>query len=165
MAILTAMNNVLATAARAIVVILIVVVTLLLTAQVFLRYVVGISLSWSEELSLGMFCWATLLMAAVGVRDGFHVRMALLLRSTSSKLRVRFERVIHLITILVGVYLTVSAWRYFDGTRGGTSAAISYPIEYLHASAIFCGVLIVLFALEALLEGRVPIDEAEELDV
>jgi len=61
----------------------------------------------------------------------------------------------------VGGFLAWSGWRYFADTRGSTSAAIGYPIELLHASALACGVLIALFALEALLEGRIPADEAQ----
>ena len=46
-------------------------------------------------------------------------------------------------------------------TRGMTSAAMGYPNELLHASALVCGVLIMLFAVEAMLEGRIPVDEGQ----
>ena len=60
-----------------------------------------------------------------------------------------------------GGFLAWSGWRYFAETHGITSAAIGYPIELLHASALACGVLIALFAVEALIEGRIPADDKQ----
>ncbi len=132
-----------------------------LSLQVLLRYAFNITLSWSEELSLGLFTWTVLLMAALGVREGSHVRMSLLIQQLSKGARLRAEQAIHIATTGVGLFLSWAGWRYFADTHGTTSAAIGYPIELLHASAMVCGVLITLFALEASLEGRVPADETQ----
>ncbi len=48
-----------------------------LAAQVFLRYVFGISLSWSEELALLGFGWVVVIATAIGVRHMTHARMDL----------------------------------------------------------------------------------------
>ena len=100
-------------------------------------------------------------MAALGVREGFHVRMSLLIQRLPSGARRWAEQGIHFATTAVGGFLAWSGWRYFADTRGTTSAAIGYPIELLYASALVCGVLIALFALEALIEGRIPADETQ----
>jgi len=47
--------------------------------QVVMRYVFRQALSWSEELAILMFAWAALGGLALGVREGFHVRLTLLL--------------------------------------------------------------------------------------
>ncbi len=156
---LVRINNIAAAAVKALVVVMVLVMLGALSAQVLLRYAFNFTLSWSEELSLGLFTWTVLLMAALGVREGFHVRMSLLIQRLSPVARLRAEQAIHLATTAVGGFLAWSGWRYFADTRGTTSAAIGYPIELLHASALVCGVLIALFALEALLEGRIPADE------
>ena len=158
---LVRINNIAAAAVKALVVAMVVVMLGVLSAQVLLRYVLNISLSWSEELSLGLFTWTVLLMAALGVREGFHVRMSLLIQRLPSGARRWAESGIHFATTAVGGFLAWSGWRYFADTRGATSAAIGYPIEWLYASALVCGVLITLFALEALLEGRIPADETQ----
>jgi TRAP-type C4-dicarboxylate transport system permease small subunit len=146
------------------VVAMVVVMTGALGAQVLLRYAFNITLSWSEELSLGLFTWTVLLMSALGVREGFHVRMALLLDPLPPRLRRESERVIHLATCGVGAFLAAAGWRYVADTRGAVSAAIGYPIELLHASALVCGVLVVSFALESALTGKVTESEAGGAD-
>ena len=47
---------------------MVVVMLGVLTAQIFLRYLFNIALSWSEELALALTTWTVLLMAALGVK-------------------------------------------------------------------------------------------------
>ena len=158
---LISFNNILAAVVKTLVVVMVLAMLFALSGQVLLRYAFNITLSWSEELSLGLFTWTVLLMAALGVREGFHVRMSLLIQRLPPGPRLAAEEAIHLATTAVGCFLAWSGWRYFADTHGTTSAAIGYPIEFLHASALACGVLIALFALEALIEGRIPADETQ----
>jgi TRAP-type C4-dicarboxylate transport system permease small subunit len=161
MRILVRINNFAAATVKVLVVVMVLVMLAALSGQVLLRYAFNITLSWSEELSLGLFTWTVLLTAALGVREAFHVRMSLVIQRLPRGMRLVAERGIHLATVAVGSFLAWSGWRYFADTHGTTSAAIGYPIELLHASALTCGVLIALFALEAFVEGRVPADEAQ----
>ena len=118
--------------------------------QVVMRYVFGNALSWSEELALLMFSWAALGGLALGVREGFHVRLSLLLDPLPAAARRWLERAIELLTAAFGAYLLWSGWRYVDITRGGTSAAIAYPIELLHGIAPVAGLFVLIFAVERL---------------
>ena len=129
--------------------------------QVLMRYVFAQTPSWSEELAILMFAWCALGGLALGVREGFHVRMDLLLERLSSSARVWAERGIDAITATLGGYLAVAGWRYVDMTRGATSAAIQYPIECLHALAPVAGVLMAVFALERLWRGA-PVQGTRE---
>ena len=119
--------------------------------QVVMRYGFGNALSWSEELALLMFSWAALGGLALGVREGFHVRLTLLLEPLPAGARAWAERAIELLTAALGGYLVWSGWRYVDITRGGTSAAIAYPIELLHGIAPLAGLFVLIFAVERLL--------------
>ena len=157
---LARVNAALAAAVKAAVVAMVAVMTVALAAQVGLRYVFNVTLSWSEELSLGLFTWTMLLMAALGVREGFHVRMALGIERLGGAARRAAERAIHLATAALGAFLAGAGWRYVAETQGSTSAAIGYPVGLLYASGVACGVLIVFFALEAAIEGRIPSGDA-----
>ncbi|MEE4213051.1 MAG: TRAP transporter small permease subunit, partial [Parvularcula sp.] len=53
----------------------VVAITLIILWQVFARYVLNASPSWSEQLALYILVWAVLLAAAAGVREGFHIRI------------------------------------------------------------------------------------------
>lgn len=48
---------------------------ILLSLQVFNRYVLGISLSWTEELSRFTYVWCVYLGVSMAVRSGEHVRI------------------------------------------------------------------------------------------
>jgi TRAP-type C4-dicarboxylate transport system permease small subunit len=121
--------------------------------QVVMRYIVGRALSWSEELALLMFAWATLGGLALGVREGFHVRLDLLIGALNPAMRLWAERGIDFATAAFGAYLAWSGTRFLDMTGGSVSAAIRYPIELLHGLAPVTGALICLFALQRGLRG------------
>ena len=158
---LVRINDAAAAAIKVLVVVMVLVMLGALSLQVLLRYVFNVALGWSEELSLGLFAWTVLLMAALGIRDRFHVRMSLLVQRLPPAARLWVEQAVHVATIAVGCFLAWSGWGYFAGTRGATSPSIGYPTELLHASALVCGVLIALFALESLILRRIPADESQ----
>ena len=160
MSVFSRVNAAIARLLGVLVVAMVVVMTCALGAQVLLRYAFNVTLSWSEELSLGLFTWTILLASALGVREGFHVRMALLLDPLPAALRRESDRLIHFATCAVGLFLAWAGWRYVADTRGAVSAAIGYPIELLHASAFVCGLLIAVFAFESALAGKV-VDTSE----
>jgi len=121
--------------------------------QVFMRSALSAPPSWSEELALLAFTWAVLLAVAGGVRDGIHVRMDLLLDRLPAAARALMERGLLLATAFVGGFLAWAGARYAAESVGTTSAATAYPMSLLYASAVVCGALILLFALERLLLG------------
>jgi TRAP-type C4-dicarboxylate transport system permease small subunit len=135
-----------------------------LLLQVFFRYVIGNALVWSEEMALLTFAWVVLLLTSVGVREGFHVRLGLFLSLLPALPRAVMERVLLLGIGIFGVFLTVSGYRYVTETSGQISAAIGYPTELLHASAMVAGVLITIQAVARLLTGPVPAGDPELAD-
>lgn len=150
--VLRAINDRLAAATKAVVVVAAVVMLASLAAQVVMRYVFGAALTWSEELALLLFSWIILLMSALGVREGFHVRMDLVAEHLPPRAAGVLAHLIQLGVLGAGLFLCRHGWRYFVETRGTVSAAIAYPIELLHLAAPVGGVLVVAFALERLLD-------------
>lgn len=125
-----------------------------LTVQVVMRSAFNAPPSWSEELALLGFSWTALLGLAYGVREGIHVRMDLLLNGLPRALRRWVERGVLLAVAGIGLYLAVAGWNYTEMAAGTTSAAIGYPMPWLYASCIVCGVLVAVFALERLAGGQ-----------
>ncbi len=131
--------------------------------QVVMRYCFGRSPSWTEELAILTFAWATLGGLALGVREGFHVRLTIVLDRLPAPARRMAERALDAFALLVGAYLLWSGWRYVEVTSGGTSAAIAYPVEILHGLAPLAGVLTVLFAAERIwTNAPAPVRESQE---
>src|SRR5262245_50099245 len=129
--------------------------------QVVMRYVFGRTPSWTEELAVLMFSWTVMGGLALGVREGVHVRLDLLINRAPPGGRPWAERAIEALTAAFGFYLAWSGVRFLDMTGGSVSAAIGYPIEFLHALAPVAGALIGLFASWRMLAGEPAKQPAE----
>ncbi len=146
--------NGLANALQKIIVALAVTMLLALTLQVFMRFVMGKALSWSEELALACFSWVMLLSIALGVRHSIHVRMDLFIDRLPPMIRHRANQIIWLVIAGLGFFIAWSGVNYVRDSFGTTSAAIGYPIAWLYASAPVSGLLTAIFALEHLVMDK-----------
>lgn len=135
---------------------------MLITYQVVMRYVFGATPSWSEELAVLFFSWSVLAGFALGVHEGWHVRLTLLPDALPPTARLWTERATDAVTCALGVFLVESGLRFYDITSGSVSAAIGYPIEILNAMAPIAGALMALFGLERVLRpgGVLPSGES-----
>ena len=132
-----------------------------ITIQVVMRYVFGNAPSWSEEFALLMFSWATMGGFALGVREGYHVRLDIFINWLPAVLRRWAETAIDMATAVFGAYLAWSGLRFLDVTGGSVSAAIGYPIEVLHVLAPVAGGLICLFAVWRVIAAPEPAPASE----
>jgi TRAP-type transport system small permease protein len=144
----------LASVLQKIIVTLAVTMLLALSLQVFMRFVMGKALSWSEELALACFSWVMLLSIALGVRHSIHVRMDLLIDRLPPMLRHRANQCIWRVIAALGFFIAWSGVNYVRDSFGTTSAAIGYPIAWLYASAPVSGLLMAIFALEHVLMDK-----------
>lgn len=133
---------------RASVILAAVVMLAALCWQVAARYVLSEPSIWSEELAVLLFSWTVLGGLALGVREGWHVRLTLLPDALPPAARTWLERATDLLTSALGAFLAWSGWRFLDMTSGSFSAAIGYPTEILNAMGPASGALVALFALE-----------------
>lgn len=120
--------------------------------QVFTRYFLGSAASWTEELALFLFTWIVLLAGSLGVREGFHVRLTVVLDFFPANARLWAERIIILTVVGFGVALLFSGVDYLTRTMGQVSAAVRYPIEALTLAAPVAGALIILHGLPRLFD-------------
>jgi TRAP-type C4-dicarboxylate transport system permease small subunit len=116
--------------------------------QVLVRYVLSEPSIWSEELAVLLFSWTVLGGLALGVREGWHVRLTILPEALPRRLRLWTERATDLVIAALGAFLAWSGLSFYEITAGSVSAAIEYPIEILNALAPICGALMALFGLE-----------------
>ena len=130
-----------------------VVVVLLATAlvaaiviSIFFRYVVGAALSWPEEISLMIFAWLVLLAGSIGVHDGFHVRLVLLLDRLPGPVRAWVLRAIDAAVAFFGAVLLYSGGDLVARTQDNLTAVLRLPTDIVNWSAIVAGALILVHA-------------------
>lgn len=122
--------------------------TAIIAIQVFARYVLNDSPAWAEQFALLVMIWYVFFAAAAGVREGFHIRIAVFVDSLPAGLSRIMTLVGHLMVLIFGaamayygVELTMATWGHVIPTLG-----ISRGFAYLPIA--LSGVLIVGFTIE-----------------
>ncbi|WP_221400983.1 TRAP transporter small permease [Parvularcula dongshanensis] len=130
------------------------VITLIILYQVFMRYVLSASPSWSEQAALYILVWTVLIAAAAGVREQFHIRIQAAQDALSPKRRRVAIIAAHAVTGLIGVFLAVygtqlvtALWAYDIPTLGLPRGSAFLPLP-------LGGFLIAAFSAEHVLAIR-----------
>ena len=140
------------------------VMLLALGLQVVLRYGFSITLPWPDEVALAMFSWSILLIAPLGVREGFHARLVVVSANLPERWKPIHQRGVDVLCAILGVALVFAGSRYAIESSVMRSAAIGYPLIWLYAALPISGALITFFAVERVIWG--PRSEpGEMLDV
>ena len=131
-----------------------VAMTLVIGWQVFGRKVLNASPAWSESLAQLLMLYFVLLAAAVGVREGFHLRFRLLDSLLSPKTVSLLSRLINLAVAGFGVLMVVNgaALATFTSTHVIPTLGISRAVAYW--PFVIAGALVVLFATDNFVRGR-----------
>jgi len=127
------------------------VIVVIVAFQVFGRYVMNDSPTWTENLALLLILYVTLVGAAVGVRDAGHIGMESLLILIPEGPRNKLEVLIHVLVAIFGGFMVYNGWVL------GASVA-PYQLPNLHVSEgwryaplVISGALIILFSIEHIL--------------
>ena len=133
--------------------------TLVIGWQVFGRKVLNSSPAWSESLALLLTLYFVLLAAAVGVREGFHLRFRLLDNMLPGWATTVLHRFNNLIIAGFGVLMTINGvtLAHFTSSHMIPTLGLSRAIAYW--PFVIAGTLITLFALEHVIS---PADHQNE---
>ena len=129
-----------------------VAMTLIVGWQVFGRYVLNSSPSWSEQAALTLMIWYVSLAAAAGVREGFHIRIV----AVENAMRPPGRRLLRIVSdlIVAGCGLAMVIWggELVLRTWDHTIPSLGLPRGLAYGGLPIAGALIVVFALERLFE-------------
>jgi len=120
--------------------------------QVFGRYVLDSSPSWTEQASLMLMIWYVMLASAAGVYEGFHIRIALLDEKLGERGRP-LRRVVASIVFVLGLVILVYGAQLCWLVRGNVvpSLGLSRSVSYFPLPV--SGLLMALFALPQAFSG------------
>ena len=125
--------------------------------QVFGRYVLNSSPTWTENLALVLVLYVTLIGAAVGVRDAGHIGMESLLVLAPEKLRNRIELLIHALVMAFGAAMVWDGLLLGDSVLAYKIPNLGLPEGIRYAPLVISGLLVISFSVEhvlALLDGK-----------
>lgn len=118
--------------------------------QVFARYVLNDTPSWSEPLSLHLMSWFILLGAAVGVRESVHLGLDFVRHSASPAVQRLMDLVSLSLIVLFGLAMSFYSTLLSAGTWAATIPVLGWPGGVDFFPMIAGGLLIALFAAERL---------------
>ncbi len=125
-----------------------VLMTAFIAAQVFFRYLLNSSLTWSEPASVMIMGWFIFLGAAVGIREGYHLSFDVLLYVVSQRVKLILHTVSDLVVTVFGIGMIYFGSQLAIRTAGNKlpSLGISGAFDFL--PIVVGGVLVVLFSIE-----------------
>ena len=131
---------------EALIVALMAVMSLLIGLQIFMRYVMGASLSWSEELARYLFIWATYLGIAYAVRMDAHIRVTMVSDLLPLRGRAALRVLTHLIFAAFAGYVMYQGWFMVEKTFrfGQKSASLGIPMGLVYLAPLTGFGLVVL---------------------
>ena len=122
-----------------------VAMTLIVGWQVFGRFILANSPSWTEQAALIIMIWFVLLASASGVYEGFHIRIGLLEGARpriARPVRIFFNAVVALLGLVIAIYGAELAW----AVRSHTVPSLGISRGFAYLPLPVCGAIMTVFA-------------------
>ena len=126
--------------------------TFVIILQVFYRYVLGSSLSWSEESARFLFIWVVMLGASMGVKEGFHVAVTLFKDWLPPRLKTGVDILFTLLTGVMAAAMVVFGSSIADTVAIQQSPAIRISMFWVYLAIPVSGALMLLHLTARMVE-------------
>ena len=123
------------------------IVTAIIGWQVFGRYVLDSSPSWTEQAALLLMTWYVFFAAAAGVWERFHIRIEILEQTWTEANRRRLRIAIHALVALMGLALLVYGAMLAWDVRVHVIPSLDISRGWAYGAIPLSGLLMALFSL------------------
>lgn len=119
-------------------ILLVIAMTLLMGLQVFSRYLLNASLSWSEELTRYMFVWCGFLSISYCIKKWISIKIDQIMNMFPKPLYVFFQLLLNVILFSFFLYLSIHAYTYLQMSISSkqTSPALGLPMYVVQAAPL-----------------------------
>lgn len=142
-----------------------VAMVLIIGVQVFFRYVLNRSLSWSEELSMLLMVMFGFVSIAIGVQKGLHLNISLFYDRFPKPVRKICDKIVEAVMLGVGVVMVVYGIRLIGSTMHAPMPATGLPAAMLYCIVPLTGVLIAYYSFSDLIGHLHRAEQKERLVV
>lgn len=125
--------------------------TLIIGWQVFARYVLNSSPAWSESAALLLMIYYVMLVAAVGVYEGFHLGLKILVDSVPPKVKLLLEMFNNSLIIIFGIAMLFNGSKLAQFTSDHIIPTLNISRAFAYWPFAAAGLLISIFAFERIL--------------
>lgn len=134
---------------------------------VFMRFVLGEPLQWTEEMTLALFVWFTFLGASVVEKENGHVGIEYFVE----KLNPSFKRIADLFKEIFLTFISLFVFVYLAGQLTAQAATRLTPVLrvsyiYIDVAVVLCGVFSAIHIISRIskMRGKVTINEKQRKD-
>ncbi|MFC5712774.1 TRAP transporter small permease [Thalassorhabdus alkalitolerans] len=105
--------------------------------QVFMRYFLGSSLAWSEELARYCFIWLVYIGISYGVKKQRHIKVDVLLLLLKERGKILLHMAANLCFLSFAVFVVIYGYRITESLLlfGQTSPSLNLPMGVVYAAA------------------------------
>jgi TRAP-type C4-dicarboxylate transport system permease small subunit len=125
--------------------------------QVFNRFVLNKSLSWSEEFQIYCHVWIVFLAIPIAYRHGAHLSVDSLRKLFPRQLSVVFDIFIELLWIWFAVALTWLSWKVSEVAKLQSSPGLEMPMSYVYYGMVVGGAYLLLVVLRRIFFKEKPL--------
>ena len=118
--------------------------------QVFNRFVLNKSLSWSEEFQIYCHVWIVFLAIAIAYRRGAHLSVESFSGLLPPKARRAFDLLVQLLWIWFAAALGWLAWRVSEVAKLQLSPGLEIPMSYPYYAMVAGGAYLLIVVLRSL---------------
>ncbi|GAB3441685.1 hypothetical protein GCM10027570_08080 [Streptomonospora sediminis] len=122
-------------------------VVLVITWQVFGRYVLQASPRWGSEVALILLAWVGFLGIAIGLREHTHIGVTFITDRLPRRLRAAAELLTPLAFLVFALYLVFQGWQFTMSTWGTSLPATGLPSSVQYAVMPVTGVLAAVYSV------------------
>lgn len=124
-------------------VIFLIAMTLIMGIQVFSRYVLGMSLSWSEEITRYLFIWSAFLSVSLCTRKCISIKIDQFIQLFPRRGKSLWKVLNLTVEFVFFVYLIPYSFIYLKNTieSGQVSPACGIPMYYVQAAPFVCFII------------------------
>jgi TRAP-type transport system small permease protein len=115
--------------------------------QVFNRFVLNSSLSWSEEFQIYCHVWIVFLAIPVAYRHGAHMSVEAFRNKLPRPVGRAFDYLIELLWIWFAVALAWLAWRVSEVAKLQSSPGLDLPMNWVYYSMVVGGAYLFIVVL------------------
>ena len=130
--------------------------------QVFNRFVLNQSLSWSEEFQIYCHVWIVFLAIPIAYRHGAHLSVDSLRNKLPPQFGRIFDFVIELLWIWFAVALTYLSWKVSEVAKLQSSPGLELPMNYVYYSMVVGGAYLLLVVLRRIFFKEKPLPQHPE---
>jgi len=125
--------------------------------QVFNRFVLNRSLSWSEEFQIFCHVWIVFLAIPIAYRHGAHLSVDSLRKLFPRRLGAVFDMFIELLWIWFAVALTWLSWKVSEVAKLQSSPGLEMPMSYVYYGMVVGGAYLLLVVLRRIFGKEKPL--------